>query len=142
MLGMENDFASGIPFTRDSTKAIILDMFAAGTDTSSIVSEWAMSELVRHPEVMEKVQKEIREIAGSRQIIKENDTEEMRYLKAVIKETLRLHPPAPLLTPRKSIEKVQMHGYDIPAKTTILINAFAIGRDRLWWEDPNKFWPE
>ncbi|PIA30309.1 hypothetical protein AQUCO_05600025v1 [Aquilegia coerulea] len=142
MLGMENNLTLGIPLARDSTKAIILDMFAAGTDTSSTVLEWAMSELVRHPEIMEEVQNEVRDIAGSKLIIKENGTEEMHYLKAVIKETLRLHPPVPLLLPRESIEKVQVHGYDIPAKTTIVINAYAIGRDILSWEDPDKFLPE
>ncbi|KAF5189398.1 Cytochrome p450 [Thalictrum thalictroides] len=58
MLGIEKDSSFGIPLVRDNTKAIILDMFAAGTDTSYIVLEWAMSELIRHPNIMEEVQKE------------------------------------------------------------------------------------
>ncbi|KAF5190876.1 Cytochrome p450 [Thalictrum thalictroides] len=142
MLGIEKDTTIGITLTRDNTKAIILDMFSAGTDTSYVTLEWAMSELIRHPDIMEEVQKEVRDIARGILILKENDIEEMHYLKAVIKETLRLHPPAPLLVPHESMEKVQIQGYDIPTKTTVMINAFAIGRDPLWWEDPDKFWPK
>ncbi|PIA30307.1 hypothetical protein AQUCO_05600023v1 [Aquilegia coerulea] len=142
MLGIEKDSSFGIPFVRDNTKAIILDMFAAGTDTSSVVLDWAMSELIRHPNIMEDVQKEVRDIAGGKLVLSENDTEEMHYLKSVIKETLRLHPPAPLLIPHQSMEKVQIQGYDIPAKTTVMINVFALGRDPLGWEEPEKFWPK
>ncbi|PIA30303.1 hypothetical protein AQUCO_05600019v1 [Aquilegia coerulea] len=142
MLGIEKESSFGIPLVRDNTKAIILDMFGAGTDTSSVALEWAMSELIRHPNIMEEVQKEVRDVGRGKLILNENDVEEMHYLKSVIKETLRLHPPAPLLIPHESMEKVQIQGYDIPAKTTVMINVFAIGRDPLWWEEPEKFWPK
>ncbi|PIA30302.1 hypothetical protein AQUCO_05600018v1 [Aquilegia coerulea] len=117
-------------------------MFSAGTDTSSVVLEWAVSELIRHPKIMEEVQKEVRGIARGKLMITETDLDEMHYLKSVIKETLRLHPPVPLLVPRESMEKVQIQGYDIPAKTTVLINAFVIGRDPKLWDEPEKFWPK
>ncbi|PIA27964.1 hypothetical protein AQUCO_07400068v1 [Aquilegia coerulea] len=138
----EGDNDLEISLARDSTKAIILDMFAAGTDTTSVFLEWAMSELIRHPSIMQEVQKEVREVVRGKLTIHDSDIDEMHYLKSVIKETLRLHPPNSLLVPRESMEKVQIQGYDIPAKTTVIINAFAIGRDPKSWEEPEKFWPK
>nr|DAD28666.1 TPA_asm: hypothetical protein HUJ06_030134 [Nelumbo nucifera] len=108
-------------------------MFGAGTDTTHTVLEWAIAELLRHPEIMKEVQDEVRMI-GSKPSITEEDIEQMHYLKMVIKETLRLHPPLPLLVPRESTQDVKIQGYDIPAKTRVIINAWAIGREPLSWE--------
>ncbi|KAJ4968470.1 hypothetical protein NE237_015171 [Protea cynaroides] len=128
---------------RENIKAIIMDMFAAGTETSSILLEWTMARLLQHPEVMEEVQKEVRGVAFTtgKANITEDDIEHMPYLKAVIKETLRLHPPLPLL-PRESTEDAKIYEYDIPAKTTVIINAWAIGRDPESWDDPDQFKPK
>jgi cytochrome P450 len=60
----------------------------------------------------------------------------------VIKEALRLHPPATLLVPRESIEACDIDGYTIPAKSRVIINAFAIGRDPKYWDDAEEFKPE
>ncbi|XP_043687737.1 cytochrome P450 736A117-like [Telopea speciosissima] len=108
-----------------------MDMFAAGTDTSTTLLEWTMTRLLKHPEVMKEVQKEERGIAFAtgRENIKEDDIEQMHYLKAVIKEMLCLHPPIPLLIPLESIEGAKIKMYNILAKTTVIINAWAIGRD-------------
>ena len=116
-------------------------MFSAGTDTISTVLEWAMSELLKHPEVMKKLKSEIREISGD-QYVNEDDLDKMHYLKAVIKETLRLHPPIPLLVPRESTQYVKLRGYDIKPKTRVMINAWAIGRDPEVWEEAEEFRPE
>ena len=118
-------------------------MFAAGTDTSSTFLEWAMTELLRHPRVMNKLQKEVRGIVGSKtDVLTEDDLVEMPYLKAVIKETLRLHPPLPLLVPRLSTQDVEINGYNIKAKTQVIINAWHIGRDPKVYDKPEDFEPE
>ncbi|XP_059644199.1 cytochrome P450 736A117-like [Cornus florida] len=127
---------------RDCIKALILDAFSAGTDTTSTVLEWAMTELLRHPRVMNKVKNEVREILKGKPHITADDLEEMHYLKAVIKETVRLHPPIPLLVPHEASEDVRVMGYDIAAGTMVLINAWAIGTDPMTWVEPEEFQPE
>lgn len=117
-------------------------MFVAGTDTTSATLEWAMTELARHPNVMNKAQAEVRAIVGSEGRVEESDLQHLKYMKAVIKETLRFHPPVPLLVPRESIENCTVDGFEIPAKTRVLINTYAIGRDPKSWESPLEYRPE
>ncbi|KAF6157513.1 hypothetical protein GIB67_004451 [Kingdonia uniflora] len=119
------------------------DMFEAGTDSIFTVIEWVMAELIGHPHIIKEVQEEIREIMKFKLKVEENDLHKIQHsLQLVIKETLRLHPPASLLTPRESLENTKIQGYDIPAKTRVIINAWAIGRDPVSWEDPEEFWPK
>lgn len=117
-------------------------MFAAGTDTTFITLDWAMTELIINPKVLKKAQAEVRSVLGERKVVLESDILQLSYMKAVIKETFRLHPPAPVLVPRESLEHVTLEGYDIPVKTRIFVNAWAIGRDPEIWEDPETFKPE
>ncbi|XP_038895182.1 cytochrome P450 71AP13-like [Benincasa hispida] len=131
-----------ISLTMDNVKAIILDMFAAGTDTTFITLDWGMTELITHPETMKRAQNEIRSIVGERRIVSESDVLEMPYLKAVVKEVLRLHPPVPVSVPRETREDVRIEGYDIPAKTRVFVNLWAIGRDPESWKNPESFEPE
>ncbi|KAM0011737.1 putative cytochrome P450 [Helianthus debilis subsp. tardiflorus] len=142
LLDLQKHNTSDNNLCRDSLKALIMEAFAAGTDTTYATLEWAMSELIKNPRVMKKLQREVTEIAQGRDMISEEDLEKMPYLKAVIKETLRLHPPFSLLLPRKSMQDVKLMGYDIPAGTQVFINAWAIGRDPALWEAPNEFRPE
>ncbi|KAF5195765.1 Cytochrome p450 [Thalictrum thalictroides] len=142
LLGMENDNTNRVSLARDNIKALILDMFAAGSDTSSATLIWAMTELIRNPEIMKEVQNEIREIAKGKLCITEDDLGKMHYLKMVIKETLRLHSPAPLLLPHESIQDTKLLGYDIPAKTRVFVNQWAIANDSMLWEDPEEFRPK
>ncbi|GMH28132.1 hypothetical protein Nepgr_029975 [Nepenthes gracilis] len=128
--------------TMENIKAIILDAFFAGSQTSSATTEWTMSELIRHPHVMEKAQAEVRKVYEGRGAVDESKLDELKYLKLVIRESLRLHPPSPMLLPRESIEKGQIYGYEIPPKTRILVNAWAIQRDPDLWPEPEKFIPE
>lgn len=117
-------------------------MFVAGTDTTYIAFEWSIAELVRNPDVMKKLQNEINGIASGKSMVDEDDLNEMHYLKAFIKEVLRLHPPVPLLLPRESMESCQIGGYNIPNKSRVLINCWAIARDPKVWDMPNEFIPE
>ncbi|XP_040988470.1 cytochrome P450 736A117-like [Juglans microcarpa x Juglans regia] len=143
LLWIQKEDVIGFPVERVSIKAVILDVFAAGTDTVYTVLEWAMTELLRHPNAMEKVQNEVRGIStGKEREVTEDDLDKMHYLKAVIKETFRMHPPIPLLVPRESTQSVKLQGYDIAAGTQVIVNAWAIGRDPTSWDEPEEFHPE
>ncbi|XP_019182831.1 PREDICTED: cytochrome P450 CYP736A12-like [Ipomoea nil] len=129
-------------FTREHVKSTMLDMLVTSMDTSSSVIDWTMSELFRHPKVMEKVKKEIERHVGSDRMVEEEDLESLEYLVMVIKESLRIHPVAPLLLPHVAIEDCVIDGFHIPKKARILVNFWAIGRDPKVWSDPEKFMPE
>lgn len=121
----------------------IQDMFDAGTGTSSLVLELAMVELMRNPHVMTKLQDEVRKKTAKGQlIVNEENLASMAYLRAVVKETIRLHPPAPLLLPHQSMEDCDVDGYTIPSGTRVIVNAYAINRDPESWEKADEFMPE
>ncbi|KAG6497038.1 hypothetical protein ZIOFF_044923 [Zingiber officinale] len=145
LLRLKDDGALEIPITFDNIKAVILDVFTGGTETSSTVVEWTMSELIRNPTVMAKAQGEVRE-AMMRRKSRDFDEEvisELHYLRLVIKESLRLHPPLPLMLPRVAKEACQVLDYEVPAGTRVVINAWALGRDPLYWgSDAERFRPE
>ncbi|CAL5444672.1 unnamed protein product [Camellia sinensis] len=142
LLQIQLENTSGSLVHRDTIKALILDMFAAGTDTIFTTMEWTMAELLKHPQIMKKLQNEVREVAKGKLNITEDDLVNMHYLKAVIKESLRIHPPIPLLLPRESIQEAKVMGYDIVAGMQVIVNAWAIARDPFSWEDPEEFRPE
>ncbi|KAM0834010.1 hypothetical protein ACQ4PT_063898 [Festuca glaucescens] len=121
------------------------DMFVAGTDTVYKTIEWTMAELIKNPREMTKVQSEVRsQVTGSAQarVVLEEEPEKMSLLQAAIKEALRLHPALPLLVPRETIEDTRLNGCDIPAKTWVMVNTWAIGRDSESWENAEEFLPE
>lgn len=117
-------------------------MFSAGTDTAATTIEWAISEMLKNPQVMRKAQDEVRNIFEEKGNVDESDLHELKYLGAVIKETLRLHAPAPLLLPRECSEQCKINNYDISKNTRVIINAWAIGRDSRYWNEAEKFIPE
>ncbi|WOK94657.1 Cytochrome P450 [Canna indica] len=131
-------------FISDETiKSVVTDMYAAGMDSTHIAIEWAMAELMRNPKAMKKLQDEVRGAkANSEQMITEDDLSNMDYLRAVIKESMRLHPPGPLLVPRELTEETTIEGFRIPKGTRTFINVWAIGRDSKIWKDPEEFRPE
>ncbi|KAI7756454.1 hypothetical protein M8C21_023101 [Ambrosia artemisiifolia] len=142
LLRVKDDGSLEFPLTFDNIKAVMLDMFAGGTDNSSATIQWAMSELLKNPKVMKKAQAEIRQVLKGKIKIQESDIQGLDYLKLVIKETLRLHPPIPLLLPRECREECEIGGYHIPIKTKVIINAWKIARDPDYWIDPESFIPE
>uniref|UniRef100_A0A0D9ZJ36 Cytochrome P450 n=1 Tax=Oryza glumipatula TaxID=40148 RepID=A0A0D9ZJ36_9ORYZ len=135
LLRLQKEGGSPIPITNE-------DMFAGGTDTPSTTLIWAMAELVRSPRVMAKVQTEMGQIFHGKNTITEDDLVRLSYLKMVIKETLRLHCPLPLLAPRKCHETRKIMGYDVPKGTSAFVNVWAICRDSKYWEDAEEFKPE
>ncbi|CAN1306191.1 Desmethyl-deoxy-podophyllotoxin synthase [Linum perenne] len=132
-----------LKLTANHLKAITLDVFSAGSETSATTMEWAMAELINNPTSMGKAQTELRQAFKANPNIEETDLHHhnLPYLRAIIKETLRLHPPGPLL-PRESVEPCKVGGYQIPPRAKILINAYAIGRDPMIWSEPHCFRPE
>ncbi|KAK1582613.1 hypothetical protein Q3G72_016758 [Acer saccharum] len=118
------------------------DVYGAGGEASATTIDWALSELMKIPRVMTKAQAEVREVFNRNKEVDETGICEMNFLKLVIKETLRLHPPGPLLAPRVCREKCEIKGFNIPNQTTVFVNAWAIGRDPEYWSDPESFIPE
>lgn len=101
-----------------------------------------MSELMKNPVAMKQAQEEVRRVVGGKGTVTEDHVSEMSYLKQAVRETLRLHPPLPLLLPRECQEAMEVMGYWIPAKTRVLVNAWALGRDPRYWDDATEFKPE
>ncbi|KAH1237614.1 hypothetical protein AAZX31_08G180100 [Glycine max] len=134
--------SSEFPLTDENIKAVIQDIFIGGGETSSSVVEWGMSEMLRNPRVMEEAQAEVRRVYDRKGHVDETELHQLVYLKSIIKETLRLHPPVPLLVPRVSRERCQINGYEIPSKTRVIINAWAIGRNPKYWAEAESFKPE
>lgn len=114
----------------------------AGSETTSSTIEWALTELLTNPESLNKAKAELAQAVGADRTFEEDDIDKLPYLKAVIKETLRLHPPIPFLVPRRAMEDTNFQGYHIPKDTQVLVNAWAIGRDPEVWDEPWSFKPE
>ncbi|GJN19363.1 hypothetical protein PR202_gb06632 [Eleusine coracana subsp. coracana] len=131
----------GFELTDDHIKAMLEDMIAAGMVTTSVTLEWVMAELVANPRVMGKVQDEIARVVDE-PTISQSQLNRMEYLRATVKEVLRLHPPAPLLVPHESTAPAVVQGYEIAAGTALFVNAWAIGRDPAAWDAPEEFRPE
>ncbi|WOH00775.1 hypothetical protein DCAR_0520150 [Daucus carota subsp. sativus] len=141
LLEIQNTDA-GSSMDKDCIKAVIWDMFVAGTDTTSSTLEWAIAALIKNPHVMVKLQNEVREIGKGKSKISEDDIVKMNYLKAVMKESMRLYITAPLIVPREARQDVKVMGYDIRKGTQLVINAWAIARDPSLWDSPEEFRPE
>nr|UXF47972.1 cytochrome P450 CYP726-1a [Euphorbia poissonii] len=130
-----------VPLTNESIKAAILQMFTVGSETTSKVTEWAMAELMKNPTEMRKAQDEVRQVFDEKRNADESGFQELKFLKLVVKETLRLHPPGALIA-RECRAKTRIDGYDIDPKTRVIVNAWAIGRDPRTWKEAGRFYPE
>lgn len=117
-------------------------MIAGGTESSAVTVEWAISELVKRPEIIKKATEELDLVIGRERWVEEKEIQTLPYIEAIVKETMRLHPVAPMLVPRQTREDVTINGYDIPAGTRVLVNVWTIGHDPAVWENPDEFRPE
>ncbi|XP_031266405.1 cytochrome P450 78A7 [Pistacia vera] len=128
----------------DDIIAVLWEMIFRGTDTTAILTEWVMAELILNPDVQVKVHQELDLIVGNKIDLTDVDVAKLKYLQAVIKETLRIHPPGPLLSwARLSTSDVHLsNGMVVPANTTAMVNMWAITHDPTVWEEPLAFKPE
>ncbi|XP_065631003.1 cytochrome P450 76T24-like [Quercus suber] len=118
------------------------DLFLAGIGTTSTTMEWVMTVLLQNPEKMAKARDELKEVLGKNGHVQESDISKFHYLRAIVKETFRLHNPVPFLVPHKTETNVEMCGFIVPKNAQILINVWAMGRDSSVWQNPNVFMPE
>nr|BAA92894.1 cytochrome P450 [Petunia x hybrida] len=123
-------------------KALIQDMIAAATDTSAVTNEWPMAEVIKHPNVLKKIQEELDIVVGSDRMVTESDLVHLKYLRCVVRETFRMHPAGPFLIPHESIRDTKINGYYIPAKTRVFINTHGLGRNTKIWDNIDEFRPE
>ncbi|CAL2267592.1 unnamed protein product [Prunus armeniaca] len=123
-------------------KGLILVMLFAGTDTSAVTLEWALSNLLNNPHVLKKARAELDAQLGQENLVDEPDLSKLPYLRSIISETLRLCPAAPLLVPHFSSDDCTIGGFDVPRETMVLVNAWALHRDPQLWDDPESFMPE
>ncbi|KAG9441543.1 hypothetical protein H6P81_017397 [Aristolochia fimbriata] len=122
-------------------KSLFADLFVAGTSTSSDTVEWAMAELLLNPEAMAQAITELHDTIDPGREVEESDIARLPYLQAIVKETLRLHPAAPLVLHR-AICDGEISSYSVPKDTRVIVNVWAISRDGEIWEDPTCFKPE
>ncbi|KAK8507784.1 hypothetical protein V6N11_046000 [Hibiscus sabdariffa] len=129
-------------YTDEIIKGLILVLIFAGTDTSAVTLEWAMSSLLNHPQVLRRAKAEIDREIGEENLIDESDVPKLKYLQSIVLETLRLHPAVPLLIPHMPSSDCSIGGYNVPRGAIVLINAWSIHRDPNSWEDPTSFKPD
>ncbi|AES79998.1 putative geraniol 8-hydroxylase [Medicago truncatula] len=128
--------------SRSEMVHLFLDLFVAGIDTTSSIIEWIIAELLRNPDKLTKVRKELCQTIGKGETIEESHIFKLPFLQAVVKETFRLHPPIPLLLPHKCDELVNILGFNVPKNAQVLVNVWAMGRDPTIWKNPDMFAPE
>ncbi|XP_020266931.1 cytochrome P450 93A3-like [Asparagus officinalis] len=152
LLDIADDDDAEMKLTRENIKAFIQqkfgyffnvaqDVFVGGIVTSATTREWALSELINQPTILRKARDEINTVLAMNRLVKDSSIPNLPYLQAVVKETLRLHPAIPTII-HESNEHFKINGYDIPAKTRLLVNVWAIGRDPNHWSKPLDFKPE
>ncbi|XP_053553451.1 cholesterol 24-hydroxylase isoform X2 [Bombina bombina] len=115
--------------------------FIAGQETTANQLSFAVMELSRHPEILEKVQAEVDEVIGSKRDIEYEDLGKLQYLSQVLKETLRLYPTAPG-TSRALKKEIVVEGVRIPPDVTLVFNSYTMGRMEKFYKDPFTFDPE
>ncbi|KAL0446017.1 UNVERIFIED_CONTAM: Flavonoid 3'-monooxygenase [Sesamum latifolium] len=138
----EKDDGGKMSLTKTQMKAMLVSVIAGGTHTSTSTVEWVMTKLMSNPYVMEKVQEELKQVVGLNNMVEEVHIPKLLYMDAVLKETMRLHPTGPFLSPRTPSESCTVGGYTIPKDSAIFLNVWAIQRDPVAWDNPLEFKPE
>ncbi|KAK6932908.1 Cytochrome P450 [Dillenia turbinata] len=126
----------------DNVLYIIENINVAAIETTLWSIEWGIAELVNHPHIQQKLRNEIDSVLGRGVQVTEPDTHKLPYLQAVIKETLRFRMAIPLLVPHMNLHDARLGGYDIPAESKVLVNAWRLANNPAHWKNPNEFRPE
>ncbi|XVE50695.1 hypothetical protein DITRI_Ditri01bG0183900 [Diplodiscus trichospermus] len=142
LLQLADDPNLDVKLERHGVKAFSQDLIAGGTESSAVTVEWAISELLKKPEIFAKATEELDRVISRKRWVEEKDIVNLPYIDSIAKETMRMHPVAPLLVPRLAREDCQIAGYDIPKDTRALVNIWTIGRDPTIWDKPDEFWPD
>ncbi|PIA43164.1 hypothetical protein AQUCO_02000536v1 [Aquilegia coerulea] len=142
LLQLADDPNPNLKLSRDSIKSITMDLIVGGVESSTITTEWALSELLKQPQKFEQATEELDRVIGRNRWIEEKDIPKLPYIKSIIYETMRMHPVSPLLAPRLARENCKIYEYDIGQGTQVLVNVWSIGRDPTLWDAPNEFRPE
>ncbi|XP_057839362.2 cytochrome P450 76T24-like [Cryptomeria japonica] len=132
------DFRSD-DFTLVDIRALISDLFVAGTETITTTIEWVMAEFIRNPQKLNRVRQELGEVVGCNRKVEESDLEHLPYLQAAVKEIFQLHPTVPLLLPNKAESSCVIGGYLIPKDSQVMVNVWAIGMDPAICKRPSEF---
>lgn len=128
-------------YTDDIIKGHVLELFLGGTHTSATSMEWALANLLNHPDVLQKAKAELDAQVGDR-LIEESDFAKLNYLQSIISENLRLCPVTPLIPPHMPSSDCTIGGYHVPAGTILFVNAWSLHRDPTLWDEPTSFKPE
>ncbi|XP_031101178.1 xanthotoxin 5-hydroxylase CYP82C4-like [Ipomoea triloba] len=140
---IDDEFTSGHGYSRETIiKATVLSMILDGSDTTALHLVWLFSMMLNHGHTIKRAQDEIDAKIGRNRWVEESDIDNLPYLKAVIKESLRLYPPAPLLVPHEAVEDCYVAGYRVPKGTRLIVNAWKLHRDPRFWPEPEKFMPD
>eukprot|EP00252_Welwitschia_mirabilis_P002175 TRINITY_DN12085_c0_g1_i1.p1 TRINITY_DN12085_c0_g1~~TRINITY_DN12085_c0_g1_i1.p1 ORF type:complete len:508 (+),score=-0.73 TRINITY_DN12085_c0_g1_i1:485-2008(+) len=126
----------------DNVLYIVENINVAAIETTLWTMEWAIAEIVNNPSIQKRIQNELDTIIGRGNPLTEPDTARLPYLQAVIKEALRLHMAIPLLVPHMNLHQAKLGGYDIPAESKILVNAWYLANNPDWWDRPEVFNPD
>ncbi|XP_027348340.1 2-hydroxyisoflavanone synthase-like [Abrus precatorius] len=141
LLEFAEDETMEIKITKDQIKGLVVDFFSAGTDSTAVATDWALSELINNPRVFQKAREEVDRVVGKDRLVDEADVQNLPFIRAIVKETFRMHPPLPVVK-RKCVEECEINGYVIPEGALILFNVWAVGRDPKYWDRPLEFRPE
>nr|ACL81169.1 isoflavone synthase [Lupinus luteus] len=141
LLEFSEDPTMEIKISKEQIKGLVVDFFSAGTDSTAVATEWALAELINNPHVLKKAQEELNEVVGKDRLADELDVPNLPYIRAIVKETFRLHPPLPVVK-RRCVQECVVDNYTIPQGALILFNVWSVGRDPKYWNNPSEFRPE
>nr|B5UAQ8.1 RecName: Full=Cheilanthifoline synthase; Short=CHS; AltName: Full=Cytochrome P450 719A5 [Eschscholzia californica]ANY58153.1 CYP719A5 [synthetic construct]BAG75113.1 cheilanthifoline synthase [Eschscholzia californica] len=135
-------FLNSQKFSDEVIISAVLEVYDLGVDSTASTAVWALTFLVREPRVQEKLYKEIIDLTGGERSVKVEDVSKLPYLQAVMKETMRMKPIAPMAIPHKTSRDTSLMGKKVNKGTSIMVNLYAIHHNPKVFPEPYKFIPE